>query len=81
MAQNRKVEFLDSIHVSPPPASVPTTPLPLTFFDLPWFFVAPKLPADAAAQKEPEKFILITPIRGVSHLTLITDFDKSVTAS
>ncbi|OMO98901.1 Transferase [Corchorus olitorius] len=39
MAQNRKVEFLDSIHVSPPPGSVPTTSFPLTFLDMQWFFV------------------------------------------
>ncbi|OMO77628.1 Transferase [Corchorus olitorius] len=39
MAHKETVEFLYSIHVSPPPASVPTTSLPLTFFDLPWFFI------------------------------------------
>ncbi|XVF66904.1 hypothetical protein PTKIN_Ptkin10aG0076900 [Pterospermum kingtungense] len=35
------VKLLNSIHVSPPPGSVPTTSLPLVHFDLPWFFVAP----------------------------------------
>ncbi|EOX98508.1 HXXXD-type acyl-transferase family protein, putative [Theobroma cacao] len=38
MAQaNEKLQVLDCSHVSPPPASVPTTSLRLTFFDLPWF--------------------------------------------
>ncbi|XVE49832.1 hypothetical protein DITRI_Ditri01bG0113700 [Diplodiscus trichospermus] len=37
MAQSSAVEVLESIHVSPPPDSVPTTSLPLVYFDLPWF--------------------------------------------
>ncbi|XVE93523.1 hypothetical protein REPUB_Repub01dG0202100 [Reevesia pubescens] len=37
MAQADQLKVLDSSHVSPPPGSVPTTSLRLTFFDLPWF--------------------------------------------
>ncbi|XP_007043459.2 PREDICTED: coumaroyl-CoA:anthocyanidin 3-O-glucoside-6''-O-coumaroyltransferase 1 [Theobroma cacao] len=37
MAQTGTIKVLDSSHVSPPPSSVPTTSLPLTHFDLPWF--------------------------------------------
>ncbi|XVE66701.1 hypothetical protein DITRI_Ditri08aG0099900 [Diplodiscus trichospermus] len=37
MSQADQLKVLDSGHVSPPPGSVPTTSLRLTFFDLPWF--------------------------------------------
>ncbi|XP_007043458.2 PREDICTED: coumaroyl-CoA:anthocyanidin 3-O-glucoside-6''-O-coumaroyltransferase 1 [Theobroma cacao] len=34
-------KILDNIHVSAPAGSVPTTTLPLTYFDIPWFPCAP----------------------------------------
>ncbi|CAN1231977.1 Coumaroyl-CoA:anthocyanidin 3-O-glucoside-6''-O-coumaroyltransferase 1 [Linum perenne] len=35
------VKIIDELHISPPPASVPTTPIPLSFFDIPWFTIHP----------------------------------------
>ncbi|XP_028761565.1 coumaroyl-CoA:anthocyanidin 3-O-glucoside-6''-O-coumaroyltransferase 1 [Neltuma alba] len=35
------VKILEQCQVSAPPGSVPSTPLPLTFFDLPWFYCHP----------------------------------------
>ncbi|XVF84348.1 hypothetical protein PTKIN_Ptkin17bG0029600 [Pterospermum kingtungense] len=37
MDQNSSIKVLEHCHVSPPPGSVPTTSLPLTFFDTCWF--------------------------------------------
>ncbi|GMY29695.1 coumaroyl-CoA:anthocyanidin 3-O-glucoside-6''-O-coumaroyltransferase 1-like [Fagus crenata] len=37
MALTYAVKVLEQSHVSPPPGSVPTTSLPLTFLDIPWF--------------------------------------------
>ncbi|XP_022760990.1 coumaroyl-CoA:anthocyanidin 3-O-glucoside-6''-O-coumaroyltransferase 1-like [Durio zibethinus] len=36
MAQNCLINVLEDSHVSPPPGSVPTTSIPLTFFDTMW---------------------------------------------
>ncbi|XWS68568.1 hypothetical protein CRYUN_Cryun04dG0101500 [Craigia yunnanensis] len=41
MAPSYTIEILDNIHVSAPAGSVPTTTLPLTYFDIPWFHSAP----------------------------------------
>ncbi|XVE92840.1 hypothetical protein REPUB_Repub01dG0137400 [Reevesia pubescens] len=38
MAQNSTVQVLDSIPVSPPPGTVPTSSLPLVYFDMSWFY-------------------------------------------
>ncbi|XP_057455439.1 coumaroyl-CoA:anthocyanidin 3-O-glucoside-6''-O-coumaroyltransferase 1-like [Lotus japonicus] len=35
------VTILDRCEVAPPPGSLPSTTLPLTFFDLPWFYCLP----------------------------------------
>ncbi|TYI99907.1 hypothetical protein E1A91_A13G050500v1 [Gossypium mustelinum] len=37
MDETKPMKVVESSHVSPPPGSVPTTSLPLTFFDLQWF--------------------------------------------
>ncbi|KAG6738089.1 hypothetical protein POTOM_059648 [Populus tomentosa] len=41
MAQSHSVKVIDRVQVSPPPGSVPTTSLPLTFFDFPWLLCPP----------------------------------------
>ena len=41
MAQSHSVKVIDRVQVSPPPGSVPTTSLPLTFFDFPWHLCPP----------------------------------------
>ncbi|GMI99672.1 hypothetical protein like AT1G03940 [Hibiscus trionum] len=40
MDQTSSVKVLDSLHVSPPPSSVPTTSVPLTHFDILWLSCA-----------------------------------------
>ncbi|CAN1123958.1 Coumaroyl-CoA:anthocyanidin 3-O-glucoside-6''-O-coumaroyltransferase 1 [Linum perenne] len=35
------VKTIDELHISPPPGSVPTTSIPLSFFDIPWFSCHP----------------------------------------
>src|ERR1044072_7504 len=35
------VMVLQRCEVAPPPGSVPSTTLPLTFFDIPWFYCPP----------------------------------------
>ncbi|XP_061372716.1 coumaroyl-CoA:anthocyanidin 3-O-glucoside-6''-O-coumaroyltransferase 1-like [Gastrolobium bilobum] len=35
------VMVIESCRVAPPPGSVPSTTLPLTFFDIPWFYTKP----------------------------------------
>ncbi|XP_011047481.1 PREDICTED: coumaroyl-CoA:anthocyanidin 3-O-glucoside-6''-O-coumaroyltransferase 1-like [Populus euphratica] len=41
MAPSHSVKVIDRVQVSPPPGSVPTTSLPLTFFDFPWLLCPP----------------------------------------
>ncbi|XP_022762489.1 coumaroyl-CoA:anthocyanidin 3-O-glucoside-6''-O-coumaroyltransferase 1-like [Durio zibethinus] len=41
MASSYTMNIVDNIHVSAPAGSVPTTTLPLTYFDIPWFHSAP----------------------------------------
>ncbi|KAF7823061.1 coumaroyl-CoA:anthocyanidin 3-O-glucoside-6''-O-coumaroyltransferase 1-like [Senna tora] len=35
---NQKISILEQYQVSAPPGSVPSTSLPLTFYDIPWFY-------------------------------------------
>ena len=41
MAQPNSVKVLEICQIGPPPKSVPTTSLPLTFFDIPWLLCRP----------------------------------------
>ncbi|KAJ9171023.1 hypothetical protein P3X46_019076 [Hevea brasiliensis] len=41
MVNFHSVKVVDEFQISPPPSSVPTTSLPLTFFDIPWFLCRP----------------------------------------
>ncbi|KAJ1395864.1 Transferase [Sesbania bispinosa] len=41
MSHHSTVKILDLCQVGPPPASLPSTTLPLTFFDLPWLHCRP----------------------------------------
>ncbi|XP_061944016.1 coumaroyl-CoA:anthocyanidin 3-O-glucoside-6''-O-coumaroyltransferase 1-like isoform X2 [Populus nigra] len=41
MAHSHPVKVIDHFRVSPPQGSVPTTSLPLTFFDFPWLLCRP----------------------------------------
>ncbi|KAL2331756.1 hypothetical protein Fmac_019337 [Flemingia macrophylla] len=40
-AEQVKVRLIERCEVAPPPDSLPPTTLPLTFFDIPWFFCHP----------------------------------------
>lgn len=40
-SHNLAVNLVEKLQVSPPPGSVPPTSLPLTFFDIPWFYCHP----------------------------------------
>ncbi|CAK7349962.1 unnamed protein product [Dovyalis caffra] len=41
MSESHSVEVIDQFEVSPPPGSVTSTSLPLSFFDLPWLLCGP----------------------------------------
>ncbi|TKY48818.1 Coumaroyl-CoA:anthocyanidin 3-O-glucoside-6''-O-coumaroyltransferase 1 [Spatholobus suberectus] len=39
--KQEEVKIIERCQVGPPPSSLPSTTLPLTFFDIPWFFCHP----------------------------------------
>ncbi|KAL5731655.1 hypothetical protein ACHQM5_004362 [Ranunculus cassubicifolius] len=72
MALPFEVEILEICQISPPPSSVPTTSLPLTFFDLSWLDFPPIKSLYYYQLHQPKDYLLNTILPNIKHSLSLT---------